>query len=155
MFNAAITEVVGDQRLPDAKLDGERAKALWGQSSFKMEQLIRLFRSAADIIVATVPSAKTTLDGGGVAIAPDLYGRMAQACIGCFDFAGYLTARMIEAGKVERKVSFAPRADVLNRQRLVHPVMTDIVIPEGGGGWKAIKEAFQKGLGQGGKSAQS
>src|SRR3990167_8514699 len=103
-------------------------------------------RTAADIVVATVPSAKTEIEGGGKTIAPDLYGRMAQASIGCFDFAGYLAARMVGVGKVERKVSFAPRADVLNRQRLVHPVMTGIMIPEGGGGWKAIKEAFQKGL---------
>ena len=146
MFNAVFMEVVGDQRLPDPKLDGDRSKALWGMAAFKMEQFLRLMRTAANSVVASVPSAKTDVEGGGKTIAPDLYGRMAQASIGCFDFAGYLTARMLGPGKVERKISFAPRVDVLNRQRLVRPVTQDILIPDSGGGWEAIKAAFQRGM---------
>lgn len=146
MYNAVITEVVGDSRLPDPKLDGDRARALWGAARFKMEQLVRLFRTGAKIVVFTSPAEKTETESGGKAIGPALYGAMAQAIIGCVDFAGSLTARSVGVGKIERRITFAPRADVMTRQRLVTPVLQDIIITEGGGGWKAIKEAFQKGM---------
>lgn len=154
LYNAILVEVVGEPRLPDSRApakggDGEFAVSMWGQASFKMEQWFGLARTAANIVMATVPSHKSEVEKGGIkAIMPDLYGRLAQACIGRFDFAGYLTARMIGAGKAERRISFAPRADVLNRQRLAHPVLTDILIPDSSGGWEAIKAAFQRGMGK-------
>lgn len=153
LYNAVLVKVVGANRLPDASSpqkggDGDRSRQLWGQARFQTEQFLGLMHYAADIVLVTCPSAKSENEiTGEKRIAPDIYGAMANACIGAFDFAGFL--KLVNKGPkdIERSVSFVAQGMTLTRQRLPNPTTEPIILPVGRGGWKAIKDALQKGMG--------
>ena len=146
---ATATEV----RLPDARYDGEKSKGYWSQGRFQMEQTITLLKTSVKVLMLTVTSQQDVHEiTGQKQIAPDVYGKMGSGLIGLFDFSGYVSASVMGLGKVERRVSFEVRNDVQTRQRLAYPLKDTIVLPDGLGGWKKIKEALAAGLAkQGGK----
>lgn len=145
LADLTLYEIVGETRLPDAKRDGERSKAYWGQLRWQMQQRLAKLRYAAKIVLCTCPSDKSTNDiTGNVAITPDLFGRLAHGSAGWFDFVGYLTADVIGAGKMERKVTFAPSSGVVTKQRIARPILETIKIPEDQGGWTAIWTLIQE-----------
>ncbi len=140
-----LRDVVGAERFPDAKLDGERAKALWGQIKKRTEAGVTAARQAAKYVIWSAPYDRTEdpFGGGSKFLSPNLIGKSAVASIGWFDFVAVMQATTMGAGKVRRWLSLAPRNDALTRQRLPQPITADIDIPEGPGGWTRLFEAIQ------------
>lgn len=134
-----LYKIVGSARLPDAKVDGERSKSMWGQLRWNLQQLLAKTRYSAKIVLAACASDKSASDiTGSVAISPDLFGRLAHGSAGWFDFVGYLTADVIGKGEVSRSVTFAPSQGVVVKQRITRPILESIKIPTNQGGWEAI-----------------
>ena len=145
-YRLMLVRHVGEPRYPDPKKDGERAKMLWGQISLGMTNAVQQSRYAAPYVLWVAPydRSQDAVGGGGMAITPDLPGKLAHGCAGWYDLVGYLTAETLGPGRVQRKVSFAPTSAILTRQRAPRMLSSDIPIPEGGGGWVAIYNALQK-----------
>ena len=83
-------------------------------------------------------------------LAPDLPGKQARFIVGCFDMAGYLEVKKVGPKTTRAFVLDAP-ARLLVRQRLPNPIKEKIVLPEGPGGWTAIKHRIQRALDEGGE----
>ena len=152
LFNSIIIGILqadkpDQRRLPDSKLDGDRSKSYWSQARFRMEENIKLLKSACKIFMASSVSAQDVHEiTGEKQIAPDIYGKTGSGLVGLFDFAGYMTWSLQGPGRVRREVSFQTRSDVQTRQRLASEIKENIVLPDGPGGWALVKAAFQKGL---------
>jgi hypothetical protein len=144
-----IKNMLGEVRYPDPKIDGERAKMLWGQIKMRTKAGILRSRAAARYSLWVTPHDKSEDPiTGKRSVGPDMIGQMARAIIGWFDFAGSLRAEITGVNTVKRTLEFAPRDDVATRQRLPNPILRAIEIPEGGGGWArfmaAVEEALKK-----------
>lgn len=131
----AMSHIVGSDRLPS--VGGNTNE--WGAVHHAMELLTNKMRQSAPFVLAVCPSDKSVnqLDGKTY-VTPDLPGREAAGSAGWFDFVGFLSADVQGPNKVVRKVKFAPNNTVLTRQRLPRPIIADIELPEGEGGWKKI-----------------
>jgi hypothetical protein len=132
----AMAHVLGTtDRLPTVGNNGNE----WGAVHFAMENLTNRMRAAAPFVMCVCASDKSVnqLDGKTY-VTPDLPGREAAGSIGWFDFVGYLNADVQGPGKIRRTVKFAPNGTILTRQRLPKPILTDIELPDGEGGWKKI-----------------
>ena len=159
LFNQILVRLVQskpqfahDVRLPDARLDGDSSKSYWAQARFRMEQTIALLKTSVNVLLVTTTSQKDLNEvTGQTQIAPDIYGKMGAALVGLFDFSGYMTFTIQGPARVQWEVSFQPRTDVQTRQRLAYPITSNIILPDGPGGWKTIKSAFEKGLRKGAK----
>lgn len=132
----AMSKVLGTtDRMPSVGGNGNE----WGDVHFKMENLTNRMRNASPYVLCVCPSDKSVnqLDGRTY-VTPDLPGREAAGSAGWFDFVGFLSADVTGPGKITRKVKFAPNNTILTRQRLPRPIVNDIELPEGEGGWKKI-----------------
>lgn len=145
-YAMCLVNVVGSHRYPDPKLDGERAKMLWGQISMKCKGGVLASRKAAKHVLWVSPFDRSEDVTGGKGLTPDLSGKNAWGCGGWFDFVGTLTSEIKGPGVVQRAVSFAPALGVLTRQRAPRAILKPIPIPNDKGGWeniyKAMSEAF-------------
>lgn len=150
LYGHIMTGIVGANRLPDAKVDGERARTYWSNARFEFEQTILLVKTSVNILLVTSVSAQDVHEiTGEKQTAPDIYGKAGSGLVGLFDFSGYIkTVRILGPGRQERSVSFEVRNDVQTRQRLAHPLTEPIILPEGFGGWAKIKAALTAGLGK-------
>lgn len=140
----AMIKVVGSSdRMPSVGGQGNE----WGDVHFKMENLTNRLRNAALFVLCVCPSDKSVnqLDGRTY-ITPDLPGREAAGSAGWFDFVGYINADVTGPGKIKRTVKFAPNNSILTRQRLPKPIINDIELPEGEGGWKKILDTINGSL---------
>ena len=152
LFNAIIIGILqadkpDQRRLPDSKLDGDRSKSYWSQARFRMEENIKLLKTACKVFLATTVSAQDVHEiTGEKQVAPDIYGKTGSGLVGLFDFAGYMTWSIQGPGRIRREVSFQTRSDVQTRQRLAFPIKENIILPDGPGGWALVKAAFQRGL---------
>lgn len=134
-------------RLPDAKKDGERARTYWSNARFEFEQTITAVKTSVNVLILTSVSAQDVHEiTGEKQTAPDIYGKAGSGLIGLFDFAGFMSWRILGPGRLERRISFQARNDAQTRQRLAFPLKEDIVLPEGFGGWSKIKAALEAGL---------
>jgi len=136
----AMAHIVGSSdRMPSVGGNGNE----WGAVHFAMENLTNRMRQSAPWVLCVCPSDKSVnqLDGKTY-ITPDLPGREAAGSAGWFDFVGYMSADVQGPNKIIRKVKFAPNNTVLTRQRLPKPLVNDIEIPEGEGGWKRILDSI-------------
>ena len=79
-------------------------------------------------------------------VTPNLPGAQASSIAAKFDLVGHLTAEMVSPKVIKRKVTFAPSRRLLTRQRLPALILEDITIPDGRGGWLAIKSAIEQVL---------
>lgn len=148
-----LFDVVGEDRLPDTALDGEKSKAYWGRARVAMETTLKKLRGLAKYLICVCPSDKSEdIVSKAKSITPDLFGKLAFGCAGSFDFVGYVEAKVVGPGKLRRTISLAPNTEVLTRQRLPRPVLKPIIIPDGSGGWVAYKNALQQGLMEGGET---
>lgn len=138
-----LRHFVGSERYPDPKLDGERAKMLWGQIGLGIKSRVHLSREAARYVLWVAAYDRSEDIAGGKGITPDLPGKLAYGSAGWFDMVGYLTATTLGPNSVQRKLTFEPSSAFLTRQRLPQPLMKSIDLPQGGGGWKLVYEAIQ------------
>jgi hypothetical protein len=103
---------------------------------------------ATRLLMCTAPSALNLdpITNNPRVISPDLSGQRALGCTGYFEYVGYIKMLVTGPGKVKRVIQFAPDGVTLVRQQMPNAITTDIPIPEGGGGWLAIKTAIEKGM---------
>jgi hypothetical protein len=87
---------------------------------------------------------------GEISLTPDMPGRQAAGVGGQFDFVFLVKAQAMSPTKVRRWVCTAPQANTIIRQRLPKSLPPEIEIPDGDGGWAAIKKAMEASL-KGGK----
>lgn len=73
-------------------------------------------------------------------IGPNLPGKEANECQYWFDFIGQLSCTAVGPGKYLRTFDMVKDNVKLVRQRLPKLIIKPIVLPEGPGGWKAIKD---------------
>lgn len=140
-----VIDKVGSLRYPDPKLDGERAKMLWGQIKLALKARVVASRQTGKVILWVASHDKTEI-AGSQKTAPNLIGKSSGDSIGWFDFVGELQADTKSATNVVRTVSFAPSTGVATRQRVSKTITERIVIPDGGGGWQAIWTAIEKAM---------
>lgn len=147
LYRLLLKKVVGEIRYPDAKVDGQRAMAMWGQISMGILNYVHKSRSAAEYTLWVAPYDKNTdpVTGGETPlITPNLPGQNALACYGWFDMVGYLSSRQGSGpGKAIRSLTFVDDGKVQTRQRLPQPLGT-LQIPEGGGGWAKLRVAIEQ-----------
>src|SRR3989304_5529891 len=78
--SAVRVDVIGSDRLPDAKIDGERAKALWGQIKIKTRAGVVASRHAARYVVWSAPfdRSEDPFGGPGRFLSPNLIGKSCE-----------------------------------------------------------------------------
>jgi len=134
---------VGD-RLPT--IGGQRNE--WSEIHHKMTSLVNKLKAIAPVVVCVSPSDKSVDQiTGKTFVTPDMPGRQAAGSAGWFDFVFYLVADVLGPGKVRRVVTCKPSSSVITRQRLPKPILDDLVIPDGSGGWAAIRAKMEAALG--------
>ena len=126
----------GELRYPDPKIDGERAKMMWGQIKLQTMAAVQRTRSAVPYVLWLSAYDKgEDANSGAVRVGPDLIGKQAGASAAWFDMVGQMRAQTVGVGKVKRWLQFAPDESMVVRQRLTNVITKDIILPEGGGGW--------------------
>lgn len=103
---------------------------------------------ATKLLMCTAPSALNldAITNNPRVISPDLSGQRALGCAGYFEYVGYIKMIITGPGKVKRSIQFAPDGVTLVRQQIPYSITKDIDLPDGPGGWLAIKTAIQKGM---------
>lgn len=108
---------------------------------------------ATRLLMCTAPSAINAdpVTNAPRVISPDLSGQRALGCAGAFEYVGYIKMMATGGGNVKRTIQFAPDGVTLVRQQIPNAIKADIPLPDGGGGWLAIKAAIQGGMPNGHK----
>lgn len=103
---------------------------------------------ATRLLLCTAPSALNMdpITNNPKVISPDLSGQRALGCAGYFEYVGYIKMLVTGPGKVKRMIQFAPDGVTLVRQQIPNAIKDDILLPEGSGGWLAIKSNIEKGM---------
>lgn len=139
----------GELRYPDASIDGDRSRMMWGQATMRIRSAVIRSREVAPYVLWTSAydrSANAVETGAAQRITPNLPGKLADGIAGVFDAVGYLTAETLSPEHVQRRVLLAPTLAVLTKLRLPRPITKPIDIPAGKGGWAAIFAAFEAAL---------
>lgn len=120
----------------------------WVDIGREYENAILSLGKAAKLVLCTCPSAINAdqITGNPRIISPDLSGQRALGVGGYFEYVGYIKILPIGKGKVKRSVQFAPDGVTLVRQQVPNSICDDIVLPEGPGGWQAIKDTITKAM---------
>jgi hypothetical protein len=136
-----MRKVTGSDRLPEIRKESNE----WGDLHHKSYNTAMAVRRAAKIVMCTCPSDKSVDQiSGKTFITPDLPGRQASGSAGWFDFVGFIDTVSTSSG-VERTFNMAPNNQTIVRQRLPKQITEPIKLPQGPGGWLAIKTAIEKG----------
>lgn len=113
----------------------------WTNGLISMWKATRLLLCSAPTAINADP-----ITNNPKVISPDLSGKRALGCAGCFEYVGYIKMIVSGPGIVKRTVQFAPDGVTLVRQQMPNAIKEDITLPNGAGGWLAIKTAIQKGM---------
>lgn len=138
-----------DQRSPVSSKD----KNEWVDIGREFENAILALPKAASLVLATCPSAinMDQVTGNPRVVSPDLSGQRALGVAGYFEYVGYIKVVAVGGGTIKRSVQFAPDGVTLVRQQVPNALKEDIKLPEGLGGWKAIKDTIIKAMEGGAK----
>lgn len=139
-----IAERVGTDRMPI--VDRNSSENEWGDVHFRMERMAGRLSAAAPWLMAACLSDRSVEQiSGKTYVTPDLPGREAAGSISWFDLAGYIKAETsnLPGAKITRTFMVTPNNLILTRQRLPRPITQDIVLPEGQGCWRVIKEFLE------------
>jgi hypothetical protein len=140
-----ILSVVGTaDRSPTSTKD----KNEWVDIAREFNNALSSMWRATRLLMCTAPSAinMDPITNNPRVISPDLSGQRALGCAGYFEYVGYIKMLVSGPGLVKRSVQFAPDGVTLVRQQIPNAIVKDIPIPDGPGGWVAIKDAIQKGM---------
>lgn len=118
----------------------------WVDIGREFENAVLSLNKAAKLVLCTCPSAINAdqITGNPRMISPDLSGQRALGVAGYFEYVGYIKVMPTGKGKVKRSVQFAPDGMTLVRQQTPNAICEDIPLPDGLGGWAAIKDAITK-----------
>ena len=137
-----MQKVTGSDRLPEIKSGGGNE---WGDFHQKSYNAYMEARRSCKFLMCSCPSDKSVEQlSGKTYITPDLPGRQAAGSAGWFDFAGYIEANSTASG-VERSFNMTPNNTIIVKQRLPKQIKSAIKLPDGPGGWLAIKNEIAKG----------
>lgn len=118
----------------------------WNELHRLMNNVMYKLKRTAPMVMCTCPSDRS---GDQVTqktyITPDLPGKEARSSAGWFDFVGYLSAEPIGPGKVKRSLLMTPNGQTTVRQRLPKQISDEIILPNGPGSWKLIKQKVEEG----------
>lgn len=118
----------------------------WNELHRLMNNVMYKLKRTASRVMCTCPSDRS---GDQVTqktyITPDLPGKEARSSAGWFDFVGYLSAEPTGPGKVKRTLLMTPNGQTTVRQRLPRQIASEIILPDGLGGWKTIKDKIEEG----------
>jgi hypothetical protein len=136
-----MKKVTGADRLPEVRKEANE----WGEVHHHMYNLMMMLRRAGRYVMCTCPSDRSVEQlTGKTYITPDLPGREAAGSAGWFDFVAYLQATPVGPGRIQRTLTMTPNANIIVRQRLPRQISGDLVLPEGPGGWKVLKDAIDQ-----------
>jgi hypothetical protein len=148
----AIIKVTGSEDrqpiIPSRQQLEAGLKNEWPEVHRLMTTTILSARRACRFFVATstIDKSAEMTDLSGMPrpklIAPDLPGKQATLAGGWFDFVGRLKVRNTGPGRYMWEIQFNPDEQLLVRQRIPQMIKEPIVLPEGPGGWAAIKSVF-------------
>lgn len=143
-----MTAQFGD-RLPKT---GSNSENEWSEYHFRMRNETNKLRLLAKRVVVSCMSDRymDPVTQEPARINPDLPGRQSRDALGRFTVIGYLETRLMGPGKLKRTLMLAPNNKVITRTNLPNPILEDVDIPHGGGGWANFMTAVQKAM-QGGK----
>lgn len=120
----------------------------WVDIGREFDNALASMWKATKLLMCTCPSAinQDPITNNPRLISPDLSGQRALGCAGYFEYVGYIKVLHMGQGKVKRAMQFAPDGVTLVRQQIPNSITEDIQLPEGPGGWKAIKDRIMKGM---------
>lgn len=138
--------VTGSDRLPRIAKDSNE----WGELNQMLRATMLTLKTLAPIVMVACPSDKSVDQlTGKILWTPDVPGRNAVGSSGWFDFVFVMKSDVVGQNKFRRVLLTGPISDVVIRTRTPKPLPTELVIPEGGGGWDllyaAIQSAFTNG----------
>lgn len=137
-----IRDACGD-RLPKVGTGSDD----WQKIHLAFESTIATLRAAAPVVVMASSSDKSMDQvAGETSLTPDMPGRQAAGVGGQFDFVLILKAQVMGPNRIRRALLCAPQANTVIRSRLPKALPTEIELPEGGGGWKKLREAMNECL---------
>lgn len=125
-----------------------KEKNEWVDIGREFENALVSIGKAAKIVMCTCPSAinADNITNNPRLISPDLTGQRALGCAGYFEWVGYIKTMQTGKGVAKRSVQFASDGVTLVRQQIPNEIMEDIPLPQGAGGWLAIKSRIEKGF---------
>jgi hypothetical protein len=145
----AMKQVTGSDRMPQI-VAGSPVNE-WQETHRLMEKFCRndLKKAAKYSLVAcSIDKTGDMLDLSGKPkpkyIAPNLPGKEAQEVAYWFDFVGELRCQATGPGVYTRKFDMIKDNIHIVRQRLPQMITTAIPIPDGSGGWMAIRTEIEK-----------
>ena len=118
----------------------------WTELHRWMNNIIMLAKRSCKMLFCTCPSDRSTDQvTQKVYVTPDLPGKEARSSAGWFDYVGYVSCEATQPGKVKRVFDMSPTPGLTVRQRLPKQILAPITLPDGPGGWAAIKAAIEEG----------
>ena len=145
----ANRRITGSDRAPIVEPKGRNE---WGELHTLMESTCIRLRHVAKYVVLACPADKSVaeLDLADKAkadhIAPDLPGKEAVQSAGWFDFVGRLEIKSVRPQVFARTFNMVPDNVNIVRQRVPSMIKEPIVIPDGQGGWVAIKTKISEAM---------
>lgn len=147
----SMVSTLGEDRQPTLRKNDVGSGNEWTEVHWDATKLYRRIRNCADIVMVSCvadrnPSIALTTNDAELKklwISPDLPGRQARE-VGHWDFVGYLDAVPLSPTTFRRTITFTPRVGLRVRYRLPTPPPSEIVLPEGPGGWKVIRDTFER-----------
>lgn len=137
-----IKSVCGD-RLPSVGKGSDD----WQKIHQTFEAVIASLRDVAPIVMMASRSDRSTDQiSGEVSLTPDMPGRQAAGVGAQFDFVFVMKAIATGPNKIRRFLQTAPMANTVIRARLPMALPHEIDIPEGGGGWAALRKHIAENL---------
>src|SRR5690349_20058472 len=133
---------------PDRSPKSTKETNEWVEIAREYNNALASMWKATRLLMCTAPSALNMdpITNNPRVISPDLTGQRALGCAGYFEYVGYIKVMVTSPGKVKRSIQFAPDGVALVRQQMPNAITNDIPLPDGPGGWLAIKTAIQKGM---------
>ena len=148
-----MKKVTGGERLPVIPSRDQLNMGMqneWPEVHRLMESVAVKLRKAARyvMVVSTSDKSANLLDLADrpklSLIAPNLPGKEANESNGWFDYVGYLDLKVVRPGQFARTFNMVPDGVTKVRQRVRRLITTPISIPDGRGGWLAIKTKIEE-----------
>lgn len=125
-----------------------KEKNEWVDIGREFENALVSIGKAAKIVMCTCPSALNMdpITQTMKLVSPDLSGQRAMGCAGYFEYVGYIKTMQTGKGVSKRSMQLASDGVTLVRQQTPNEITEDIPLPQGAGGWLAIKTRIEKGF---------
>ena len=143
LYGLAYVKALGSNRIP--VVGGSKNE--WSDVHKLVEDLIDEFRYFVPFVLCTSATDKSVDQiKGETHTTPNFPGRNAAGIAGHFDYVFFLDSEVLGPSRIRRKLLTAPVSKMVVRYRLPKPLPTEIIMPEGPGGWALVKNEILKAL---------